>query len=351
MRRRAAVASVAVVLLAVAGLLAWRWWTPESGLGQAMGTLPDDTLRATFTDWEAVRAAVGGEGLDAGSSRRAVDAFLRRGFDRDLVSTSAVADSTVAMRDLYGLSPLDVAWEALGQSRRGQVVVLRTEDVDLRGVEQRLRSLGYQSPPGGIGTGGTWAGSADLVATLDPSLTPVFQNVAVLEDRGLVLLSDRADAVTRAADVARGDAEPLDEPGLVAEAGEPVTAVLWASDFACEDLSMSSADAEDQRVAQGLVQDVGGVSPVTGLVVGRQAGGTIRVVLEFEDDDQASENLQPRVDLAAGEAPGQGGSFADRFTVASGEADGDTVVLDLEPTSAQFVFSDLTSGPVLFATC
>jgi len=27
------------------------------------------------------------------------------------------------------------------------------------------------------------------------------------------------------------------------------------------------------------------------------------------------------------------------------------VRLDLEPTGAEFVFSDLTSGPVLFATC
>jgi hypothetical protein len=37
--------------------------------------------------------------------------------------------------------------------------------------------------------------------------------------------------------------------------------------------------------------------------------------------------------------------------VAEGEADGDTVVLELEPRGAEYVFSDLTSGPVLFATC
>ncbi len=92
-------------------------------------------------------------------------AFLGRAFDRDLVTTSAIGDSTAAMRQRYGVSPLDATWEALGQDRSGQVVVLSVgEDVDLAGVEQRLRSLGYDAPEGGLGTGGTWAGSADLVA-------------------------------------------------------------------------------------------------------------------------------------------------------------------------------------------
>ena len=355
MRRRAVVvaAAAALLVLVVAGaFVAWRALAPATDFEEAMATLPAPTLRATYTDWSEVRAAAGGEGLAAGSSEEDVDAFLGRAFDRDLVTTSAIGDSTVAMRERYGVSPLDASWEALGQSPSGQVVVLKVgEDVDLAGVEQRLRSLGYEAPAGGLGSGGTWAGSADLVAAMDPRLTPVFQNVAVLEEERLVLLSDRAETVSAAVEVVRGDAPALDEPHLSAAAEEPVTAVLWGSDFACEDLSMASADEEDQRVADGLVRQAGGVSPLTGLVVAQQADGTLRVALEFETEDQASDNLQPRVDLAAGEAPGQGGSFADRFTVAGGEADGETVLLELEPRGAEFVFSDVTSGPVLFATC
>lgn len=352
MRRRAAVGAAAVVLLAVAAVVAWRYLAPASDYEQAMATLPASTLRATYTAWDEVRAAAGGDGLAAGSGEADVAGFLDRAFDRDLVSTSALADSTVAMRARYGVSPLDASWEAFGQSESGQVAVLQVDDdVDLAGVEQRLRSLGYDTPAGGLGSGGTWAGSADLVATIDPGLTPVFENVAVLEDERLLVLSDRSDAVSGAVDVVRGDAPPLDEPDLAAAAEEPVTAVLWASDFACEDLSMGSADEEDQRVADGLVDDAGGVSPLTGLVVAQQPDRSLRVGLEFETEEQASDNLQPRVDLAAGEAPGQGGSFADRFTVASAEADGDTVRLELDPRDAQFVFSDLTSGPVLLATC
>ncbi len=179
----------------------------------------------------------------------------------------------------------------------------------------------------------------------------MFQNAAVLEDERLLVLSDTSAAVSSAVQVVRGEAPSLDEPDLAAAAEEPVTAVLWGADFACEDLSMSSADEEDQRVADELVSRAGGVSPLTGLVVARQQDGTLRVALELETEEQASENLQPRVDLAAGDAPGQGGSFADRFAVTDGRADGDTVVLELEPRGADFVFSDLTSGPVLFATC
>ena len=58
-----------------------------------------------------------------------------------------------------------------------------------------------------------------------------------------------------------------------------------------------------------------------------------------------------RSKLAAGPAPGQGGSFADRFSIASTSADGDLVTLDLVPHRHTYVFSDLSTGPLLFATC
>ena len=54
---------------------------------------------------------------------------------------------------------------------------------------------------------------------------------------------------------------------------------------------------------------------------------------------------------AGGPAPGQGGDFTDRFRVAGAGAEGRDVVLDLEPRKGEYVLSDLTTGPVLFATC
>jgi hypothetical protein len=74
-------------------------------------------------------------------------------------------------------------------------------------------------------------------------------------------------------------------------------------------------------------------------------------VMAFESDDQARTNADTRSVLASGPAPGQGGDFSDRFSVESATADGSVVTLDLKPTEGSYVLSDLSTGPVLFATC
>lgn len=356
MSRRLVVVAAAVLVAALAaGLVLWRLLAAGGDYERALGALPDSTLRATYTHWGQVREQAEGAGLGTDASRGEVRGFLDRAFEADLVSTSALAESTYALERRYGFSPLQADWEVLGQDEEGQVVVLAfPDDVDLGPVESRLRELGYAAPPDGPGSGGTWDGGADLVAALDPELTPVQHSMAVLPEDGLVVMSDEPASVTRTVEVVRAGADSL--AGLVeasvAAAGEPVSSVLWASDFACQDLAMAEADPEDQRVAEQLVDRAGGVSPLTGLVIALQPDRSMRVGLSFETSEQASENLQPRVDLAAGDAPGQGGSFADRFRVTEGEAEGETVLLRLTPRQGEdFVFSDITHGPLLFATC
>jgi hypothetical protein len=351
-RRRVVLGVVLALLLVAAGLVVWRLLDRPSDYERALGYLPQETLRATYTDWAGVRSAARGGSLSAASSPQQVQDFLDRAFDQDLTSTSALSESTVALAGRYGFSPLDASWEAFGQARDGQVVVLALDEgADMEGIEKRLRTLGYDAPADGAGEGGTWEGSADLVASIDPDLTPVQQNMAVLASERIVLMSDNPGPVSATAAVIRGSEDGLDVSALASVAGSPVTATLWASDFACEDLSMSAADEEDQRVASGLIEDAGGVSPLTGLVMAQQPDRSITVGMRFETSEQASDNLQARVDLAAGEAPGQGGTFPERFKVTSGKASGEVVVLRLEPTGADFVFSDISTGPVLFATC
>ena len=346
-----------LVVVVLAGVVAWRLLGASTRYEQALGTLPASTLRTTYTDWAAVRTSADGDGLGAGSSRDRVQAFLTRAYDLDLTSGSAVADSTYALQQKLGFSPLDAQWEAFGQGKDGQVDVLRVDDsVDLAGVERRLRTLGYTPPRGGSGSGGTWAGGADLVAQIDADLSPVQQNIAVLADQHLVVMSDNAAYLSASTSVVKGSGKALtDDEGvssLAKAAGDPVAATQWTSTFACEDLSMGSADEEDQRAGDDLVAKAGDVSPLAGLVMAQQADRSLVFGLHFETSDQAARNLQPRVDLAAGSAPGQGGSFGDRFTIASGQADGQDVVLTTEPTRRNAaVLSDLTSGPVLFATC
>ena len=349
------VAGILVVVL-LAAVVAWRLLGASSTYQQAIDTLPESTLRATYTDWTHVMSSARGSSLDSRSSKPKVESFLSRAYDLDLTSGSAVAESTYALQQKLGFSPLDASWEAFGQGRDGQVDVLRLRDgVDLGGIEDTLRKLGYTAPKTGTDKGGTWVGGADLVAQIDADLTPVQQNVSVLPDDHLVLMSDNAAYLSAATAVAKGDADSMaDAAGadsLAGVAGDPVTATQWASTFACEDLSMGEADDEDQKEGERLVEKAGDISPVEGVLMAQQADRSLVFGLHFETEDQASRNLQTRVDLASGPAPGQGGTFAERFTITSGTAEGRDVVIAARPKNRTALLSDLTSGPVLFATC
>jgi hypothetical protein len=79
--------------------------------------------------------------------------------------------------------------------------------------------------------------------------------------------------------------------------------------------------------------------------------GSVRVAFEFADDDAARTNADTRATLVRGPAPGQGGNFGDRFRVTSVTARGSLVVMQLAPRPDASVLSDLSTGPVLFATC
>ena len=225
---------------------------------------------------------------------------------------------------------------ALGQSRKGQVDVMRLEDsVDMPGIERSLRRLGYHAPASGSGSGGTWVGGADLVARISGDLTPLQQNFVVLPDDKLVLMSDSASYVSQAAATAKGSAASLvDDAGvssLAQAADTPVAAVQWTSTFVCEDLTMGRPAPRTSGSVTSWSPRRGRSAPLEGMVMAQQADRRLVVAMHFETSEQASANLQTRVDLASGAAPGQGGSFDGRFSVTSGTSDGSDVVLGFTP--------------------
>lgn len=367
MHKRVVVRVVGLVTLSLVvsgalGLFAWRT-LQRVDYERAIASMPASTLRATYTDWSQVRSMAGGTSLGAGSSASEIEAFLRRAYDQDLTSTSSVVDATYAMEELYGFSSLEASWEMFGQSREGAVAAMAMPDsVSFDEIEANLETLGYQPPTQDTGSGGgVWAGSADLLAGIDPALTPVLENLVVLPDEQLILMSDDTGYASSSADVIRSESPSLEETDgvddLADAAAQPVSSVLFASDFACETLSMATADEEDQRAADQLVGQAGEVAPLAGLVMALDPSHSMTVGMWFETSDQAAEDLAPRVELASGEAVGQGGTFPDRFEVASGESSGQTVVLDLQPVGSKAdvtestLLSDLSQGPVLFARC
>ena len=349
MPRRAVIALAAVLTVVGAGLVTWRLLSPEPELAGALSLVPAGTSRASWTDGEGVRRELD-VGVDADSSVEDVDAFMTEAFAADLSAMSALGTSAATMQEELGLSPASLRWELLAQSGDGAVEVLGVpDDLSYDDLAARLASLGWAEPEE---EDGVWVGGPDVLAGVGSTLTPELQHFVLLPDRHLVLASDQAPYLEQVMEVVDGDADAAEAlADLSADLGEPLAAAVYDGDHACERLAMAQADDDAQAEADQLVTAAGGVHPLTGFAMGVLAGGDLRALLQVEDADDAPGDADARARLAAGPAPGQGGDFGDRFSVEDAGSQGREIVLDLRPREGAYVLSDLTSGPVLFATC
>ncbi|GAA1476897.1 hypothetical protein GCM10009623_13430 [Nocardioides aestuarii] len=352
--RRWVVTSLVLLLVLVAVVTVVRWWQhrDDTSLQRAVAMAPADAQRLTFTDWAGVRRELGAD-LDAASSTGDLEDFLDTAFETDLSPMSALLESATTMQVKYGFSPATLEWELLTQSDEGAAVLMQLpDDADLDAVQDGLAELGYRRPDDDTGV---WRGGIDLLPTIGGTLTPELQHLAVDADAGIVVASDTERYAATAIAAVTGDGDTLGQEGslddVVAAAGEPLAAAVYDADVACSSLAMGSADEGDQATADELVAEAGRVDPLTGFAMAAQPGGGVRVAMSFEDADEARANADSRSVLASGPAPGQGGDFADRFALGRVVADGDVVTMALEPREGEYLLSDLSSGPVLFATC
>lgn len=342
MPKRLMIVAVVLVLVAVAAFAGLRWWrhAQTSDLERATAFAPYDAQRLSWTDWADVRAEVGTDDLED---------LLDQGFDADLTSASALVGSAPLLEEHFGFSPVTADWELFSQSESGAVVILHLpEDTDFDAIADRLEDSGFEPP---AEDDGVWEGGVALLPDIGAGLTPELQYVALDPDERLVLTSDTADYLQETVD-GLGDGD-LPDPmaDVVAASGDALTASVYDGTYTCTALAMSQADPSDVEAADQLIAEAGEVDPVTGFAMSVQPDGAVRVALAFADGEQARTNADTRAALADGPAPGQGGDFGDRFAVETVTAEGDVVTMDLRPRKGVFVFSDLSSGPVLFATC
>jgi hypothetical protein len=342
---------VAVVVLALAagagGYLRWRQHD-ETPLAWAVEHAPGGAQRLSWTDWSAIRDHEHAD-LSSRSSAAEVRRFLGRAYDDDLSSTSALVTSAAVLQERYGFSPASADWELFAQSYQGAVVMVHLpSSVDLGDVAGNLRDLGYREPsdPAGV-----WLGGEDLVARISPDLTGELQYVALDAADRLVLTSDSASFLAVAMDDVRGDGQATGLDGVVDDAGTPLSSAVYAGAYACGALAMTHAGAADQAQAKQLLAAAGEVNPYSAFAMSDEPDGSVRVSFEFQTSEAARTNARTRATLAAGPAPGQGGTFGDRFDVTSATAHGPLVVLRLSPRPDASVLSDLSTGPLLFATC
>lgn len=339
-------AGLLVAALVAAGALAWWLRDDRSELERAVSLTPDDTARFSWTHWARVRAELGGEG---GQPR--LDTLLDRGYEADLTSASALFDPAPVLHDGYGLSPATVEWELLAQSEEYALLLIGLpDDASYEELESRLRDLEYEEPDDATGV---WAGSDDRLAV--ERIPPEFTYLALDPERDLVVTSDSRAGAEAGLESAAADDPPAeglaDVTRTIADAGGPLSAVVYDGEQACSELAMAHADEPDQQYAEQLIEEAGGVNPLRGFAMGLMASDDLRVAMSFETESQARADADARSELASGAAPGQGGEFAERFRLGDVTASGHVVQLEMEPVRGSYAFSDLSTGPLLFATC
>lgn len=354
MRRRRAVFGAAVVAAVVVAVGAVVVGGDVLGgdeevtdLQRAISLAPTDAQRFSWTDWAGVRIDLDLE-LSSTSGPGAVKRLLDGGFDADLTSTSALVQSAVVLQQRFGFSPATVDWELFTQGDAGAAIMLALgADAAPDRIADSLRALGYEEPDA---ADGIWTGGAELTGSLG-QVTPELTYISVDAGEGLVFTSDTRTGLQAALDDANDDGSAPDLDAVVDGVGEPLSAALYTGDQACFALAMAGADPTERKVGDELLAQAGDVSPMTGFAMGAEPDGNVRVVMSFESESQARTNADTRAALASGPAPGQGGDFADRFTLGKVSAEANVVRMELEPAEGAYVLSDLSNGPVLFATC
>jgi hypothetical protein len=349
----AGVVVVVVVVLAAAAVAGLRWWrdSHRSDLARAMAMAPADARRLSWTDWAGVREELG-LSLSADSSSAEVTDLVDRGFEADLTSMSALVDSAPVMHVQLGFSPATVDWELFTQSETGAAVTLGLpEPADFDDVADHLGRLGYTEPSSDTGV---WEASPDVLGDVGP-LTPELAFIAFDADARVIVTSDTGAGAEVALDAVKEDTELGGGLGEVVRsidaASTPLSGAFYTGDQVCGALSMGQADSTDRDQAAELLAAAGEIHPLTGFAMTKESGGDLRVAMAFETEDRARTNADTRAVLASGPAPGQGGDFTDRFELGRVTAEGRVVLMELTPTGGDYVLSDLSTGPLLFATC
>lgn len=355
--------AVGVVVVALVIFLARAWATRGGDFDEALRIAPEEATRVSFTDWAAIREDLGAD-LDADSTPVEVHEMIDEAYTLDLTSTSVLPDASGLLQQHFGWSPATLDWELYTQSTDGALMAGHLPDMDADHLVDQLTSMGFTAPDENPTDGGVWDGtlvpfSSFTDSGIDSTISPQLTYLAFLPERDLILASDGRRYLSDQVETL-GEGE-LSEPMTAAadRLGDPLSAFVYDGDFTCSEIGLAGASAADQDQADGLVDAAGDLNPIAGFAMAAEPNGDtstgsghrVRVAMSFEDDDQARTNADTRAKLAVGPAPGQGGTFDERFELGKVAAEDAVVTMDLRPKDGAAIISDLANGPLLFATC
>ncbi len=347
------IATLVIVVTVVGSVIASRLLHHQSRIEQALDMLPEQTLIANYTDWRAARDDVA-SGIDSDSSAETKEGFLDAAYERDYSINSVLSEFEAEMQASYGWTVLDVEWEMYGQSRDGAVAVLKMpDDFDFDAAADQLTRLGYEPAD----HDGVRRGSDEVLSAITPSLTPELSDIVLLPDDHLIVSSDSADYAVLTKETIGGDHDSLLDVDGVPDMAAPleddaVTAVVNVQEHGCVAAGFEAADPREQQLARQRIRSAGGITATDGLALAIDKERRLTVVMHFSSEAEAEDDRAARVALAHGQAPDQGGTFEERFSVGNVSIVGTNLVLRLDPKDSDVhLLSDLGRGGLLFASC
>ena len=346
---------VGVVVIALVVVLGRAWANRGGDLDEALRLAPAEATRVSFTDWEGIRESVGAD-LNSDSTPEEVHEMVDKAYTSDLTSTSVLPDASGLLQQHFGWSPATLDWELYTQSTEGALMMAHLDDMDSDHLVEQLTSMGFAAPKNDPADGGVWDGTLVPFSTftdsgVDSESTPQLTYIAYLPERDLIVASDARRYLSDQVEALGEDDLPEPMTAAADRLGDPLSAFIYDGDFTCTEIGLGGASAADQDQADGLVDTAGEINPISGFAIAAEPDDDVRVAMSFEDGDQARTNADTRAKLAVGPAPGQGGTFAERFKLGKVAADDEVVTMQLQPKNDTAVLSDLANGPLLFATC
>lgn len=314
-----------------------------SGLSRALEVLPSDTLSVGYTDWSRVGDAVGIDPETSGAR----DEFDDRARERDLTTRSVLGGMSEKLFRAFGWSLSDLDWDAYGQSRAGNVMVMGLgSDLPASKVVESLRKAGYKR------SDGIWRARSDEFRRAHPDLPTELNNVMVLNRRTL-LVASHPNYLKDVHESSGSLAAQRDIRDAAEAVTGSTTALLRAGSLGCKESRFQDAGETARSAARaevgryGRLRDYRAAARAIDTDNKRQS---MRFAMTFDSEATATEQAQVRRKLTRGPFTGRGGDIQDALRLRSARASGDSAVLSFDHDASVASVMDAV-GPLIFASC
>lgn len=334
----------AVVLIAGAVFVSAALGQQGSGMARAFSILPKDTLSVGYTHWGQITEAVGNTPT-TDEEREEFDSQAR---ERDLSTRSVLAGRSQELHEAFGWTLSDLDWDAYGQARAGNVVVIGlSKELPVSEVVDSFRNAGYKQKKG------IWQAQSDEFRRAHPDLPTELNNVLVV-DRHTLLAGSRSEYVDEVRNTKKTLASKRSMRQASTQVSDAITALVEDGPLGCQKSGFDELDATTLAAARTAVENSRGqlrrYQAAARAIDVEQNGQSMRFVQTFDSAATASNQLRVREDLTVGPFIGRGGDVADALSLDNARADAQSVVLTFDQDVSAATFMDGV-GPVLFATC